>query len=350
MNFPSELFFGCFFMPVQKGSASAEWNMMSSENSTKLATIDIGSNSIVLLIAQCFPDGTIVFLDEHYALTKLGADVKMKRVLSDEAVQHTIAAVKELKKLAEYEEVDEIIVTTSSAVRMAENRNRFLVKCYQEIGIFPQVLSGKEEAEYTFFGATTDLDTEKPVITIDVGGGSTEISWGTTDSMEAGYSLDIGCVSLNEEFDLGERYMLYKRLSAVHYLRKEFAKIAEPMLRWKGDNKALIIATGGSITTYAAIQNKIEVYNRSRINLVKGRRKELSMVCRKLARMNIQARRRVPGMIMDRVYDLPAGLMITTEFLRYFHFKRFLISSYGLRAGILKHYAEKYRRKPVPLS
>jgi len=313
---------------------------MSSKSARKIATIDIGSNSIVLLIAQTSPDGSIEFLDEHYALTKLGKDVKTKRLLSDDAIDHTIAAVKELKSLAMEEGVDDIIITTSSAVRMADNRNRFLVKCYKELEIFPQVLSGKEEAEYTYLGAITDVVTERPIVTIDVGGGSTEISWGTLDNMVAGHSIDIGCVNLKEDFDLGVGYFLYKRLAAIRYLRKEFAKIATDLNSWLNNEKATIIATGGTITTYAGIQLKKEIYDRKRINLIKGKRKELALISRKLARMDIKSRKRVPGINLDRVEEMPAGLLIISEFLRYFQFKRFYISSNGLRAGILKHYVE----------
>ncbi len=313
---------------------------MTSESVKKIATIDIGSNSIVLLIANCYPDGTIEFLDEHYALTKLGKDVKTKRMLSDDAIEHTIAAVKELKAVALEEGTSYIIITASSAVRMAENRNRFLVQCYKEIEIFPQVLNGHEEAKYTYLGATTDVVTDRPVVTIDIGGGSTEISWGALDQMVAGHSIDIGCVSLKEEFDLGVGYFLYKRLAAIRYLRKEFSKIASALNEFVGDQKITLIATGGTITTYAGIQLEQEIYDRKRINLIKGRRKELVLTSKKLARMDIPARKRVPGMILDRVEEMPAGLLIMSEFLKFFHFKRFLISSNGLRAGILKHYVE----------
>ena len=314
---------------------------MSSGKGRKIATIDIGSNSIVMLIALCFPDGTIDFLEEHYALTKLGKDVKTKRILSDDAIDHTIAAVKELKSLALECGVDDIMITASSAVRMAENRNRFLVKCYKELEIFPQVLSGREEAEYTYLGATSDVSTDKPVVTIDVGGGSTEISWGSVDKMVDGYSIDIGCISLKEEFDLGVGYYLYKRLAAIRYLRKEFSVIAPGLTSYLHGEKPTLIATGGTITTYAGIQLQKEVYDRKRINMIKGKRKELAVISRRLARMDIKSRKRVPGMILDRVEEMPAGLLIISEFLRYFQFKRFFISSNGLRAGILKHYAER---------
>ena len=313
---------------------------MSSVSGRKIATIDIGSNSIVMLIALCFPDGTVEFLDENYAHTKLGKDVKTKRMLSENAIDHTIAAVKELKLLALEEGVEDIIVTTSSAVRMADNRNQFLVKCYKEIEIFPQVLSGKEEARYTYLGATSDLETKKPIVTIDIGGGSTEISWGTLDHMVNGFSIDFGCVTLKEEFDLGVGYYLYKRIAAIRCLRKEFAKIAPELNAFVDGKKVTVVATGGTITTYAGIQLKKEIYDRKRINFIKGKRKELALISRKLARMDIPARKRVPGIILDRVEEMPAGLLIMSEFLRYFQFKRFLISSNGLRAGILKHYVD----------
>ena len=316
---------------------------MSEGTSVKVGTIDIGSNSIVLLIADCSPDGTIKFVDEHYALTKLGKDVKSKRLLSDEAVDHTIAAVKELKELAEQSGVQDIIVTTSSAIRMAENRNQFLVKCYREINIFPQVLSGKEEAEYTYQGATMDLKTNRPIVTIDVGGGSTEISWGTKDKMVEAHSFDIGCVNLQEQFAIGTKYVLYKRIAARRLLRQEFSKISSPLESWVKDRRIMVLATGGSITTYAGIQLHEEIYDRDKINHMKIRTRELSAVSRRLAKMDIKTRKRVPGMILDRAYDLPAGLMIFSEFLRYFKFHRFYISCNGLRAGILKHYADKYK-------
>jgi exopolyphosphatase/pppGpp-phosphohydrolase len=165
--------------------------------------------------------------------------------------------------------------------------------------------------------------------------------------MEAGYSIDVGCVNLQEEFGLGTEYALYKRIAAVRFLRKEFAVIAGPLLRWLGDSPVKVIATGGSITTYAGIHLHQEVYDRSRINNLKVKRRELAAVAKQLAKMDVKARKRVPGMILDRVYDLPAGLMIMTEFLNYFKFNRFYVSSNGLRAGILKHYAEKFRRRTV---
>ncbi|MCK5844943.1 MAG: hypothetical protein KAG97_09565, partial [Victivallales bacterium] len=186
-----------------------------AETEEKIAVIDLGCNSLVLLLATCYPDGTIEYHNEHYAMTKLGRDVKKTGVLSEEAVEISIAALAELMDICREEKVDDTIITASSAVRSAENSNRFLVRCYKETGIFPQVLSGREEAEFTFRGAVSEIETNRPIVSIDIGGGSTEIAWGTHDIIVAAHSLDVGCVNLNESYNLGDEYALYKRIGAA---------------------------------------------------------------------------------------------------------------------------------------
>lgn len=314
------------------------------DENTKIAVIDIGSNSIVLFIAVLTKDGNIEPANEFYTITKLGSDVKNDKLLSREAVDHTIATVKEMKKIALDEGVSDLIVTASSAVRNAENRNRFLVQCHQEFGIFPQVLSGTEEAKFTFLGATFDVKTDRPLVTIDIGGGSTEISWGNSEMMVAGNSIEVGCVNFNEMFNLGEEYSLYRRIAATHYIRKQFAPLVKELKEWLEDRKPLVIASGGTATTYAAIYHRQAVYDRERIHTTKGRRKDVALMFRNLVKMDVKTRSRLPGMEKERAIDMPAGLLILTEFLRYFDFKRFMISTNGLRTGILRYYAGKYNK------
>jgi len=314
------------------------------EAKNKIAVIDIGSNSIVLFIAVFTKDGAIEPANEFYTITKLGRDVKQNKMLSDEAVEHSIACVKEMKQIALDEGVSDLIVTASSAVRNAENRNRFLVQCHQEFGIFPQILSGKEEAKFTFLGATSDIQTNRPLVTVDIGGGSTEISWGNSEMMVAGHSIETGCVNFNEMFNLGEEYSLYKRISATHYIRKQFAPLVQELNEWLKGRRPLVIASGGTATNYAAIFHEQSVYDRERIHTTKGRRKDAVLMFRNLVKMDVKSRRRLPGMEKARAIDMPAGLLILIEFLRSFNFKRFMVSTNGLRTGILRYYAGKYTK------
>ncbi|MBN1863679.1 MAG: hypothetical protein JW808_02135 [Victivallales bacterium] len=312
------------------------------QENSKIGVIDIGSNSIVLLLADLSPDGRITPENEFYAITKLGSNVKNAGCMSEEAISHTILAVKEMKEIASKEGVTDLVVTATSAVRKANNRNRFLVRCHEEFGIFPQVLSGKEEARYTYLGATHGFVAERPFVTIDIGGGSTEVSWGRS-MMIAGHSIDAGCVSLCRMFDLSQDFSLYKRISASRFLRKEFAKFADDLKLWLGDRSPMVIASGGTVTTFAAIYHQRPAYDREKIHATKGHRKDVAAMSRSLGRMDLHSRRRLPGMDRDRAEELPAGLLILTEFLRYFQFKRFLVSTNGLRTGIVKNYAATAR-------
>ena len=313
---------------------------MKNKNITSV--IDIGSNSIVLLIVSIDDKGNITPIDEFYTITKLGRDVKANKQLSEDAIIHAVATVKEMKDIAYNEEnVDDLLITASSAVRNANNRNSFLVQCHQHVGLFPQVLSRKEEAKYTFLGATHGVESERPIITIDVGGGSTEISWGNKNEMFAGYSIDIGSISLTEQFHLEKDYSIYKSISASHYIKKESSAIIKELTSWLDKRKPLIIFSGGTATTYAAMSKKEDVYDRSRIHLTPGRVKEVYAMFKRTAKLSVEARRRMPGVEKERAEEIPAGLLIMSELLKNIQYKRFTISANGLRTGILKFYATK---------
>jgi exopolyphosphatase/guanosine-5'-triphosphate,3'-diphosphate pyrophosphatase len=313
------------------------------EGKLKIGVVDIGSNSIVLLIATINDNQTISPLNEFYTITKLGAEVKKNGCLSDDAVNYAINTVMEMKLIAQKEGVSDLIVTASSAVRNAENRNRFLVKCHQKFGIFPQVLSGKEEAQYTFLGATADLYTENTLFSFDIGGGSTEICWGTKNLMASGESLEIGCVNIAELFNITEDISMYKRMAAGRYIRKQLQPIVEKYQNWASSTNPEVIATGGTVTTFAAIHLKQAVYDRLNIHEVKCTRKDVAQMSKEIAKMDLKNRRRLPGMEKDRAEEMPAGLLILTEILRSFNFQEFIVSTNGLRVGILKNYASRIK-------
>ena len=316
--------------------------MPKNKKKIKIATIDIGSNSTVLLTASRFPDGSIEPENEYYATTRLGRDMREHNTLSPESVEHAIAVLKELKETAEQEGVVNIFATASSAVRSALNKKQFLVKCYKNVGLFPQVLSGAEEAKFAFDGATFNVDTSKPIVTIDIGGGSTEVAWGVKDDMVGCKSLDIGFIRINEKFSLGTDYLLHKRMAAARKVRKAFAPIVKPLTTWLDGHKSTVLAGGGMIVAYGGIiLGKADV-DRNEIDMMKSKRKELVAIYRKLARMSVKARKRVPGMTIDRAEEIPAGLLILNEFLSLLQIKRFHITAKGLRVGVLRHYAATF--------
>ena len=305
----------------------------------KIAIIDIGSNSTVLLIATLLPDGSLEPENEYYATTRMGRNMGKDNILSEDAINHAIAVVKELKETAELQNVQNIFATATSAVRSAINKKQFLVKCYQDTGIFPQVLSGSEEAQFTFEGATLNVDTTRPIVTIDIGGGSTEVAWGLQDDMVGCRSLDMGFIHLSEKFSLGTEYLIHKRMAAARAVRKTLAPVVKPLTSWLEGRKSTVIASGGMVVAYGAIQLAQRHYERNEINLTKGHRKDLVATSRRLSKMSLKERKRVPGMPVDRAEEILAALLVLNEFLGLLQFKRFIISTNGLRMGVLRHYA-----------
>jgi len=307
-------------------------------DNSKIGVVDIGSNSIVLLIAMISDNHSIQTANEFYSITKLGAEVKKNGCLSDSAVDFTISTVKEMKLIAEQEGVSELIVTASSAVRNAENRNRFLVKCHQNFGIFPQVLSGKEEAKYTYMGATSGIETNKPLFIFDIGGGSTELSWGHKNLMVSAESIDVGCVVIAEMFNLSSEFSMYKRIAASRYIRKQLQPVVEKYHQWINTKEPQVIATGGTATTFAAMHLKQTIYDRMNIHEVKCSKKDVVHMATEIGKMDMRTRRRLPGMEKERAEEMPAGLLILAEVLQLFNFHNFIVSTNGLRVGILRNY------------
>jgi len=310
----------------------------------RIATIDIGSNSTVLLIAKLLPDGTIELENEYYAPTRLGRDMREGNLLSEGSVEHAVAVVKELKETAESQGVESFFATASSAVRSALNKQCFLVKCYKDTGLFPQVLSGAEEAKFAFDGATFNVETTKPIVTIDIGGGSTEVAWGLKDKMAGCKSLDIGFIRLNENFSLGTDYVIHKRMAAARKVRKSFAPVVKPLTEWLDGQKSMVLTGGGMVVAYGAvIIGKADV-DRSEIDMMKSKRKQLAALSKKLSKLDLKKRKRIPGMTIDRAEEIPAGLMILNEFLSLMQIKRFHITTKGLRVGVLRHYAASFEQ------
>ena len=167
----------------------------------RLASIDIGTNTILMLIAEIGKDGAMEVLRDEHTIARLGKGVDEKGSIQKETFARISNILKDLRSIARYYNVDRIIACGTSALRDAKNSREFLDFIEQEVNLKINVISGIEEAELTYLGATSDL---KPDISghryavLDIGGGSTEISFGNRSCMESAYSIDIGSVRLTE--------------------------------------------------------------------------------------------------------------------------------------------------------
>lgn len=306
-----------------------------------VSVIDIGGNSVVLLVALCHSNGLIEPINEVFAVTRLAEKALKTGHLDNEAINRTIETLKEMKKISEAEGSEELLTTAASVVKNSSNRSEFLVRCHNELNIFPQVLSGNEEAKFTYLGATSEVNEDGPILTIDIGGGNTQIAFGTKDIMVEAHSLDIGCVNITEMFNIGTGGWIHNWLAAKHHIRKNLFCIVDPVHTWLGSRKPMVIVSGGTATAYAALLLRQNLFDRKQINSTSSYCKEVSAISRQLSRMSLDKRKKIPGIEEDRIEVLPAGLLILTTILKFFNFDKFKISANGLRFGMLRHYVKK---------
>jgi exopolyphosphatase / guanosine-5'-triphosphate,3'-diphosphate pyrophosphatase len=168
---------------------------------TRVAGIDCGTNTIKLLVADLDPvAGTETELVRESRMVRLGQGVDRTGRLADEALARVFAAVEEFARTIEAHGVTAIRFCATSASRDASNADVFVRGVEERLAVTPEIVSGAEEAELAFAGATLSLgDVPTPVLVVDIGGGSTElVLGGHQGTVEVGHSLDIGSVRMTE--------------------------------------------------------------------------------------------------------------------------------------------------------
>lgn len=171
-------------------------------SATRVAGIDCGTNSIRLLVADCDPaTGEFVELDRRMTIVRLGQGVDKTGRLAPEALERTFAACRDYAGVIKELGAERIRFVATSASRDAENRDDFVRGVLDILGVEPEVITGDQEAEFSFTGATKELtgrtDMERPFLVVDIGGGSTEFVVGA-DHVRAARSVDVGCVRMTE--------------------------------------------------------------------------------------------------------------------------------------------------------
>jgi exopolyphosphatase/guanosine-5'-triphosphate,3'-diphosphate pyrophosphatase len=307
----------------------------------KIAVLEIGSSSVLLLLAEYKGNGSVEIIDEYVAICRLCENLFETGQLSEAAMDRTIAASQEMQIIAMKEGVRNLIVTATSSLRFADNRSKFLVKCHQALDIYPQVLSGKEEAKLTYRGVIGDLTADGNVFLINIGGMTTEIAYGYGAQVVGAQSLNIGSVMLTEKFNIGKSCNIIKQNSVMNYVKKELQPIIDSAAHWLDENNAKVIISGGVFSTYAGIIKKQAIYSREQVNFTQSDKKELQSVFKLISKMKLKDRSSIPGMEIGKAEIMPAGLLILLAIMKPLKLDEFSISSSGLRVGILKFFIER---------
>ncbi len=290
----------------------------------KLAAIDIGTNSIRLLISN-YDNSRFTAIVRKMKVTRIGKNLEASGNISPEAARDTLEVLSSYLALMEEHEVVKYRAVGTSAVRNALNKNWFVEYIYKNIGLKIEAVSGTEEARFSFYGAvkspgsnylnnSTGPKAKDMVLVIDIGGGSTELILGEQGSRpELIYSIKMGCVNLAEKFIRSERPGKDELAKLEDHIVK---KLNEPLNQIKNNEPIFLIGTGGTITTLAAIDLKLEKYDSEKIHGYLLNLKTIEKIYKYLCSLNSKERKKVPGLQPERADIIISGTAIIQEILK----------------------------------
>lgn len=295
----------------------------------RLATIDIGSNSVLLLAAQREADGQVTPLAERIEITRLGRGVDRTGQLAEEALADTLAAVAAFAGLARSLGCEGPYATATSAARDAAN-GHLLVDGAARLGVPVEIIAGQREAQLSYAAVAGDLvRDEEAVAVIDIGGGSTELILGRGTTMTWRHSFDVGSVRLTERH-LPDDPPTATQIQALVRSLEEALAMVPPM---EGPGRAVGIA--GTFTTLATVELAMDEWDASRVHGLELSLARLEALARRLASMPVAERKKLPGMPEKRADVIVAGAFIALAALRALGADRVIIGDRGVRWGYL---------------
>ena len=303
---------------------------------TRLAAVDIGTNSVRLVVADVDGhgrDAKLRTLDRRMRITRLGQGVDRARALAPEAVARTVDVLREYRAALDEHEVERVRATATSAARDAGNRDEFFAAAHDALGVTPELLAGEDEAKLSFLGATADLDAPAPFLVVDIGGGSTEFVLGT-DEPTGLVSLDIGCVRVTEQFLQSDPPAPEELANAVATVRDLVADV--PRIVPGAADAGTLVGLAGTITTIAAVEQGLPEYDPDRIHHFRLTRDAAEDVFRTLATESAAQRAHNPGLEAGRVDIIVGGAIVLVSILRVLGYDEVLVSEADILDGLVR--------------
>jgi len=314
----------------------------------RLAAIDIGTNSIHMIIVRVRPDLSFEVIDREKEMVRLGAGGLDGKALTPSAMHAGLQALSKFKRLADSHGVDEIIAAATSATREAENGGDFLNTVIAETGIRVRVISGHEEARLIHLAAVygVDLGGGHGVV-IDIGGGSVEITLGTATSAQLAKSFKIGVIRLSERFVRTDPLVERDERRMVKYINKEIGDHVDTIVK-RGFQR--VIGTSGTILSLGGVVMQAETGESvTDIRNCRVSSKGLHKLRKQLVESDLQERLQIPGLDPRRADLAVAGSVLFDTILRRLGTEDFTLCDLALREGLILDYIRRNKTHIVTI-
>lgn len=293
-----------------------------------VATIDVGTNAMLLLLARREKNGRLLTLIDRSTITRFGRGVSIKRRLDPANVDNALRVFRDYVEQARAGGASVVRAVGTSALRAAQNAADFLGPAAEILGAPVEVISGRREAELTFRGSVEGIDLPAEEVTVfDIGGGSTEIVRGVRQKLREAVSLDIGSVSLFEQHMTADPPPPHEIAAVRDEIRR--ALEATPVQPTK-----TLVGIAGTVTTVATLLRGIDPYDPDRVHGQRVSADEIAALAERLTGMTIDQRRKLPGIEVGRADVIAAGVLLLLGIIEHAGASELVVSNGGVRVGL----------------
>lgn len=303
----------------------------------KIGTIDIGTNSMRLLVAN-YIDGKLEDRKKYVNTTRIGQGVDKDGYIMKEAIERNLDALAEFYEICKSENCVAIHCMGTSALRDSKNGNIFVEKAKKLTGIDVEIISGEEESNLGFKGVLEGLQEDSDILVIDIGGGSTEFIIGDRSGIKFSKSENVGALRMTEKFlskdpvDENE----FENMSKFIY-----SEIEETLTYIRSMDIKKIVGIGGTITSLSAINQKLEVYSMEKIHNSEVKLEEINQILQNLKQMTLSDKKTIKGLQAKRADIITAGVEILKIIIENLEIEKIIVSEYDNLEGLMCQKSQK---------
>ena len=305
----------------------------------KIGTIDIGTNSMRLLIAD-YKNNKIENRKKYINITRIGQGVDDKGYITEEALERNLNALKEFADKCIEEKCEKVYCMGTSALRDSKNGQDFVNRAKELTNIDVKIICGEEESNLGFMGVLEGAGGDKSnyILVLDIGGGSTEFIVGNEDGIKFCKSENVGALRMTEKFITTDPISDEEFNKMSDFIEKTISSTLDKI---KGMHVSKLVGIGGAITSLSAMNQQLEVYSMEKVHKSVVTKKDLEKILQNLKKMTLSDKKTIKGLQPKRADIITAGVKILHIVMEKLEIEKIMISEYDNLEGLICQNSKK---------
>ena len=305
----------------------------------KIGTIDIGTNSMRLLIAD-YKNNKIENRKKYINITRIGQGVDDKGYITEEALERNLNALKEFADKCIEEKCEKVYCMGTSALRDSKNGQDFVNRAKELTNIDVKIICGEEESNLGFMGVLEGAGGDKSnyILVLDIGGGSTEFIVGNEDGIKFCKSENVGALRMTEKFITTDPISDEEFNKMSDFIEKTISSTLDKI---KGMHVSKLVGIGGAITSLSAMNQQLEVYSMEKVHNSVVTKKDLEKILQNLKKMTLSDKKTIKGLQPKRADIITAGVKILHIVMEKLEIDKIMISDYDKLEGLICQNSKK---------